>query len=393
MKIVQVHNWYRVDAGENFFVEGLINLLKAKGEQVAVFEKNSKELTPGIGSKISAFAAGIYSPAAARTMARLITEDRPDVVHVHNLYPLLSPSILVACGRAGLATVLSYHNYRLSCPVGHHLYKDRVCEQCSNGREYWCILNNCRENLLESTAYALRNMAARKFWLFRNNVTLFIAPSQYVKSRLVNCCSNENQVVVLPNMVSLPTSFPDHSLGEYVGYVGRISPEKGIGTLLQAAALNPSLPVYIAGDYSSMPGLLMEAPENVRFLGPLERSELEAFYRNARFLVIPSLCYETFGLVAAEAMGHGIPVISSRLGGLPEIVEDEVTGFLFEPGNAEDLASKIKLLWENSDLRRQMGQAGLEKALQEYGAEVYYQRLMTIYQRAIEIKRTHPQEN
>ena len=181
MKIVQVHNWYKTDSGENVFVKSLIHLLKAKGEEVLLFERNSKVLTSTVGSKIRAFGAGLYSPGSAQVMAHIIKETQPDLVHVHNLYPLISPSVLVACGKAGVPVVMTYHNFRFSCPVGPHFYKQKMCEQCVGGREYWCIINNCRESYFESAAYALRTMVARKLKLFKNNVTLFIALSQYVK--------------------------------------------------------------------------------------------------------------------------------------------------------------------------------------------------------------------
>ena len=143
----------------------------------------------------------------------------------------------------------------------------------------------------------------------------------------------------------------------------------------------------LAGDYSRMPDTLKEAPPNVTFAGWLNRAQLVGFYRNARFSVAPSVCFETFGLVGAEAMSYGLPVIASKIGGLPEIVEDGVTGLLFEPGNAEELADKMKLLWDNPDLCRQMGQAGREKAMREYNEDVYYERLMAAYQRAIEVNK------
>lgn len=389
MKIVQVHNWYKIDSGENISVEGLIHLLKAKGEQVTLFKKNSNEITSSFGSKILAFSAGLYSPFMARAMGHLLDANRPDVVHVHNLYPLISPSILKACTRYGVPVVMTSHNFRLSCPVGPHFYKETKCLQCTDGREYWCILNNCRESLFESTAYALRNMVARKFRLFKDNVTLFIAPSEYVKLRLMDSGFREGQIVVVPNMISMispPPPLSGQSLGEYIGFVGRISPVKGIRVLMQAAALNPSLPFYIAGDYSEMPGLLEEAPKNVRFLGQLQRSELATFYRRAKFIVAPSLCSESFGLVAAEAMSQGRPVISSATGGLQEIVTDGINGFLVEPGNAEELTGKIRLLWENSDLCQKMGEAGQKKAIQEYSEDVYYQRLLAVYRKGIDIK-------
>ena len=123
----------------------------------------------------------------------------------------------------------------------------------------------------------------------------------------------------------------------------------------------------------------------MEFAGFLDTQKMAAFYRNARFLVLPSKWFEVCPMVIIEAMSNGLPVIASRIGGIPEIVEDGVTGVLFEPGNSEDLAEKMKLLWENPELCRQMGTAGRKKAIREYGEDVYYRRLMDVYQRAIEM--------
>ena len=134
-----------------------------------------------------------------------------------------------------------------------------------------------------------------------------------------------------------------------------------------------------------MPELVKRAQANVMFMGHMNRDRLVRFYRNARFLVVPSIWFETFGLVVVEAMSQGLPVIASRIGALPEIVEDGVTGFLFDPGKIKELMSKMKLLWENEDLCREMGKAARRKAMQDYSEDVYYKRLMAVYKKAIEI--------
>lgn len=387
MKIIQVHNRYRFRGGECIMVEAIINLLRQHGIDIFYHTRSSEEIGNSPIRKIQSFIRGIYSPAAKNKMAEVIQKIHPDIVHVHNLYPLFSPSVLLACRKADVPVVMTCHNYRLTCPIGIHLIKGKICERCNPGREYWCILKNCRNNIAESISYALRNLVARKLHVYENTVTLFLALSNFQKQQLIFAGFPENKIVVLPNMVGVLPTLDGGKNGDYIAFAGRMSPEKGVQILLKASQLTPNLPFRITGDVSSMYMAEYAVPSNVRFNGWMNSSELPEFYKKARFIVVPSLWYEPFGLVTVEAMGHGLPVIASRRGGLPEIVEDGVTGLLFEPGNAEDLAEKIKYLWENPKICREMGQAGRKKVIREYGEEVYFNRLMKVYETAIRIIR------
>jgi glycosyltransferase involved in cell wall biosynthesis len=228
----------------------------------------------------------------------------------------------------------------------------------------------------------LRSVIARKWRLFLDNVTAYITPTEFVKRRLVAAGFPERRITAVPNMIDAPESGVDPSVNQYVAYVGRISPEKGIATLLAGAGMT-GLRVRIAGDPSPMPEIAKKAPANVEFLGPLSKEDVEELYRGARFVVLPSLWFETFGLVAAEAMSHGVPVIASNMGGLTEVVDDGATGFLFEPGNAEDLANKMSVLWSNAALCRRMGRTAREKVIREYSEDAHYRRLMAVYETAI----------
>jgi glycosyltransferase involved in cell wall biosynthesis len=384
MKLIQVHNNYRFGNGENIMFEGISRILRQKGHKVFIFKRKSDNIK-GQWEKICAFREGIYSNSSKKELSCILAKEHPDVVHVHNVYPLISPSVPVACRDFSIPVVMSCHNYRLICPTGLFFDGSDVCERCKDGREYWCVLKNCRGNVLESMAYASRNAIARKLRLFLDNVTLYVPPSEFVKRKLIDAGFPGERIVVIPNMVTLPDSVVDASAGKYVAYAGNIRPEKGINTLL-AAARKTRLQIRLAGDYSPMPEVVKVAQANEKFVGHLNRGQLSNFYRNARFLVVPSVCFEAFGLVVVEAMSHGLPVIASRIGGMPEIVEDGVTGFLFEPGNSEDLANKMNLLWENPDLCRQMGIQGHEKVISEYSNEVYYRRLMAVYEKAIILK-------
>ncbi len=386
MRVIQIYNRRKVWGGEDLVVDTLNALINKRGDYLYSWIRNNSELGTSLIGKMRAFIWGIYSPSAYRGMVKLIQSEDPDVVHVHNIYPLFSPSVLIACRQAGVPVLVHCHSYYLTCPITFHFHDGEVCEQCYGGREYWCILKNCRRNIFESMGYALRSIVARKLRLFKDNVTLFITLTKFAKYQLIQAGFNKDKIVIVPNMVVIPDSGVDASCGNYIAYVGRLSPEKGVETLLSAAARFPDLPIRVAGDGTLMRQLVEKAPKNVEFVRWLDRGQLARFYRLARFLVIPSIWFEPFGLVVAEAMGHGLPVIGSRIrGALPELVEDGVTGFLFEPGNTEDLADKMKLLWENPELCKKMGQAGREKAIREYSEDVFYERLMAVYRKAIEI--------
>lgn len=363
---------------------GTVEMLNRRGNEATLCKASSKELESHLFAKAGAFFGGIYSLSAYNRMRRLLKDKRPNVVHAHNLYPLFSPSVLVACRAESVPVVLTLHNYGLTCPSWHHLHNGQTCKRCLGGKEYWCVLKNCRDDLPTSIGYALRSIVARKFNLFVRNTSLFVALSSFARQWFAQAGVPGSRIVVVPNWVSIPTSATEPSNGTYVGSVGRLSAEKGFHTLL-GAARSAGLPVRIAGNGPLRSRLEKDVPANVQLVGLLDRTAVDMFYREARFVVVPSLCFEGFPLVVAESMSHGLPVIASRIGGLPEIVDDGVTGLLFEPGNVEELAIKMRLLWENPELCRRMGRAGREKVMREYSEDRYYRRLMAVYVRAMQI--------
>ncbi len=386
MKVLQVHNHHQSRGGEEVMFEAIGRILANEGHKVISLERNNRDIN-GLGGKLRAFKEGCYSNSAKRAISSILDSERPDIVHVHNVYTLISPSVLIACRNLNVPVVIRCADFRfISCPIGSHLNGGAICERCTGGREFWCVLKNCRKSICKSFAYALRSTAARKWRLFKDNVTLYVPPSEFVRKRMINAGFPHERIVVIPNTVSIHEFAGREQHDKYIAYVGRISPEKGVDTLLKAAA-KTRIPVKIAGDNSQMPELAAMAPSNARFTGLLSRDQVTEFYRNAQFSVVPSTCFETFGLVAAEAMSHGLPVIASKIGALPEIVEDGVTGFLFDPGNAEELAGRMRLLWENPDLCRKMGDAARDKVIREYGENLYYRRLLDIYNRAIELNK------
>ena len=384
MNVLQVFNEYRsLCGGEGTVVQMIAALIEKRGGTARLLSRSSKGLDGSVRAKMRAFVSGIYNRTARHEMAAILREDPPDVVHVHNVYPLFSPSVLMACRRAGVPVVMTNHNYVLSCPVVNHLHKGRICERCVGGHEYWCALNNCRGNSAESIAYAVRSAVARRMHVFRDCVTVHILLSDFAKKRLVRMGFDETRLVVLPNMVELPETPLQRPVGEYIAYSGRIATEKGIDVLLAAARQLPDIPFRLAGDGPLLDPLRSQTPPNVRFVNRLGVDDLNDFYKRARVLVVPSMWFEGCPLVVSEAMSHSLPVVASRIGGLPEFVDESKTGLLFEPGDVDELVQKIRWLWDRPAVCLDMGQRGSEKARREYNADVYYQRLMAIYGKAM----------
>ena len=219
---------------------------------------------------------------------------------------------------------------------------------------------------------------ARFFQLYQKHVDRFIIPTRFTGQWLVDHLGvSQGSVTTIPYMFELSNVPADAGAGEYVAYAGRFAAEKGIETLAQAAR-EVDVPFELAGDAPALD--LVEDIANVEVVVKSTREELNRFYRKARMLIVPSTWFETFPLVIGEAMSQGIPVIASRTGGLPEIIDDGVTGLLFEPGNADDLAAKIRILWDDPDLCRKMGEASYAKILRTSHRDVFFTSLKTVYE-------------
>jgi len=280
----------------------------------------------------------------------------------------------------GVPVVMTIHNFRLICPWGLFMSPQGVCERCYGG-EHWCFLLNCAGNRFKSLGYALRNVWARTRGLYKKHVSLYIALNHFQKGKLVQAGYPEDRIHVIPNMVDAAPAPNGHSaLDRYVGFAGRLSEEKGIGVLFEAARCLPRVSFHLAGNGRNLAELGKSAPNNVRLLGHLHGEAFEDFFGGVRLLTFPSVCYEGFPTVLPQAMLRSKPVVCSRLGGLSEIVEDGRTGLLTEAGNPADLAEKIERLWSDPPQCHRMGAAGREKALRLYSADAWYVRTLECYQ-------------
>lgn len=382
MQILFAHNEYGAPSGEEQAVDSISRLLEARGHTVIRLLKSSSGMD-GFSRKVGAFFSGVYSLEGRREMANVLDEQRPDIVQVQNLYPFLSPSVFKPCRDRGVPVVMRCPNYRLFCPSALHLSHGEICERCLGGKEYWCVLRNCENDLFKSLGYALRNAVARITRSILGNVSIFIVLSQFQKKRFIQAGIPAHQLEILPNMVPQITGVAAEQPGDLVTFVGRASAEKGIDDFIAAARMLPGIPFAVAGATDRVPELVESSPPNVRWLGFLKKKELNELYVHSRLLVFPFRWFEGFPNVITHAMALQRPVLAARIGAVPEIVDDGRTGLLFEMGNLQDMVVKLRSLYAAPERCREMGAAGRAKASSAYSSEVVYKRLMQIYQQAL----------
>lgn len=359
MRILVVHNDYGRYSGEEAVVDRMIGELRQAGHTVDTLRRSSEGSRDSLLGNIHGFLAGLWSISGRRQMRRKLRTFRPDLVHIHNLYPFISPAVLPLCRRAGVRVEMTVHNYRLICPTGLFLRDNRPCENClRNGNERDCIRYNCEQSLLRSLGYALRNMMARRTRAYIDNVDYYRCLTQFQRRKLIEAGFDGEKIGVFPNRVDYvePSAEPlPHCEPGYVGYVGRLSPEKGYDLLLEVARRHPEMEFRFAGFLRE--GEAMPQLPNVRLCGQIGPGQLARFYADARFIVVPSRCYEGFPMVLLEAASHGKPCVAPSHGAFPELMslDGEATGRLFRPLDVDDLERNVVALWQSAEECERLG--------------------------------------
>lgn len=381
LRILIAHNGYQLQGGEDSVVANESRLLKENGHNVSLYMV-SNEVISSVKEKITTFVNVPYSPKARHDFDNRIASFKPDLIHVHNFFPLLTPSIYDACIDADIPIVQTLHNYRTICPGALLMRDGVVCEKCVKGSFLWAVWHRCyRNSIFGSIAVARMASFHRKLNTWGEKVDLFIALTEFSRQRFISGGFPEERVVVKPNFVNY-SSVKSVPLKKGALFVGRLSSEKGILTLIHAWK-NIDYPLRIVGEGPLLTESIDLATTNVEFLGQLSSELVKEEMEAAAFLVLPTLCFENFPMTIGEAYACSLPVIVSRLGVMLEIVEDGVTGLHFQAGNANDLALKVRWAIAHYEQLVEMGENARTIYEEKYTADKNYQLLMNIYQRAI----------
>ncbi|MFB3917496.1 MAG: glycosyltransferase [Terriglobales bacterium] len=386
MKVLLVHNSYQQRGGEETAVDSELSLLRGRGNQAELLQVSNDRIR-GTRRVLASGLRAVYSRPSVRTVAAAVEDFRPDVVHVHNFFPLLSPSIYYAARRRGAAVVQTLHNYRLLCPNGLFFRQGRSCESCAGRIFAWPgVARGCYRGSRVATAAAAAMVSVHSVvGTWTRAVDAYIALTRFAKDKFVECGFPEKQITVKPNFVD-PDPGAGDGAGGYALYVGRLSQEKGIGVMLRAwNRLVGKLPLYIVGS-GPLEGLVREQVGTIpglSYLGRKPRADVLDIMGNAAVLIFPSECYEGMPTSIAEALAKGTPVIAAKLGAMSTLVEHGRTGLHFRPGDEFDLVAKVEwALSRRSELQRMRRHARAEYEA-KYTAEKNYQLLMGIYERAI----------
>ena len=336
----------------------------------------------GLAHKASMMLGATWNPQAYSELRQLIRTERSDVAHCHNLMPLISPAAYYACHAEGVPVVQTLHNFRLRCPAGTLFRNDAACKDC-DGRLGRAVARGCyRNSRVETAAVALMLGTHRAIGTWENAVDAYSAPSRFCVERMADSGIPRDKITLRPNFL-LNDPGPRDASRDYAVLVGRLCVEKGIRQLLWAWRRLHKIPLVIVGDgplrHEAERYIERNGMGNVRLAGVLSPAETLACLKRARFLVSPSVGYETFGMTVLEAAACGIATLGSRLGAIPELVDEAKTGLLFDPHNTNEFAEKARWAWANPVSMDEMGAAARRRYLQHYSAEKGYDALMRLY--------------
>ena len=399
MRILYANKYYYLKGGCERVLFTEMELMKSRGHEVAVFASRHPENQPSefqhlfaeeenyfqasLLHKAKAAVKIVYSLETLRKFGEVIDAFKPDLIHAHNIYAQLSTAVLDAAKKRGVPAVLTAHDYKLVCPSYMMLDHGKICEKCIDGTYLHCFLTSChKENRVASAVYTAESYFNAWFQKY-DSVRKFICPSAFIRSKLSHRF-DESLLAVVSNPADLSSYNPEFRDEGYYLFTGRLSKEKGVFTLIEAFK-DLGLPLKIAGT-GPLEGecrKLAEGAAHIQLVGYQTGADLEALYQGAHACVVPSEWYENGPLSVIEGLGYAKPVIAARIGGIPELVKDGESGFLFTAFDPQDLKAKVRQMQQlpGADYASLCRKAR-EWALSQFSPQRHYEALMKIYQEA-----------
>ena len=403
MKILFVNKFHYLKGGSEKYYFELGKLLKEHGHEVAYFSmKDEKNITTGDkeyfvepidlnkGSKLKALDV-IYSKKNKKKMEEALDEFKPDIVHLNNFQRQLSASIIEPIKKRNIPIVFTAHDVQAICPAITMLDNEKnICEKCMHGKYMNCIKKKCNKgSTLKSIIGALEGYFYRINKIYTKKIDCIITPSEFYRKKLIEDGISEKKIVAIHNSVELKDyDIPTEDNG-YALYFGRLSKEKGVLNLINAFSKLENGTLYIAGEGQEKENIEMFIKENnlqdrIKLLGFLDSTEMKEKIRKSKFVVIPSIWYENCPYSVMETLAIGKPVIGADIGGIPELVQNDRSGIIYKYDDVNELADKMKELFNNEDLVKEFGLNAKEDANRLYGKEKYYSEIIKIYEKLLE---------
>lgn len=382
MKILQIHNEYRFKGGEETVVENERDLLVKNDCKVfQLIRKNSNEII-NVFDQIKVAWNVVYSKKSKSIVFDKIKKINPDIVHIHNTFPLWSFSIIDACYEMKIPVVMTLHNFRLICAKGVFYRSNEICEICSKSSPFNAIRYGCYQNSkIKSIPVSLMIQKYRKGLKLLKKVNKFIVLTEFSKKKFLEINFNENKIAVKPNFI--PNNFKFNTETKKSGflYASRLSEEKGILDLI-IAHNKFNFDLTVCGDGPLKKELISN--KDIKYLGFLNKNDLIKIMEKSKFLIFPSKCYETFGSTLIEAFALETIVIAPNLGSISSIIKHEKNGILFKPNDIDDLVNKIKWVLSNANKCEEIKRNAKKEFEEKYSEDVNYKMLIKIYEEAIE---------
>jgi glycosyltransferase involved in cell wall biosynthesis len=350
------------------------------------YEEEVKDVR--ISSGIHVLKRTVYSREAKNKIERLIENEKPDIAHVQNIHHHITPSIFYVLKRHKIPMVWTLHDYTVMCPNTSFLSHGKICEKCKTRKYYWPALTRCKKNSLSASTMAALETIFHRLMGVNKQIDMFIAPSEFLKNKLIEYGFDGDKIVCLRNFNNIGPCEKEGDASDYYLYIGRLAAEKGVKTLIDAAARVNKGKLRIVGDGPLKEEMVAYARSRdtngrIEFLGHKTHEEVITLLKRCQFVVIPSEWYENFPFAILETFACGKPVIGSNTGGIPELIKDTERGLIFKTGDADDLVATIRYLLNNPDLAQEMGDNAKAFMERELNGERHYEELLRIYKKLL----------
>lgn len=391
MKILFIHNRYKQYGGEDVAVESETSVLAEKGHEVKTLFFDNKPIN-GFGSRIKIGFSSVYNFSSARKVSNAIKEFNPDIIHIHNLFFIASPSVLYAANKQRIPVVLTLHNYRLICANALLLRDNQVCELCVHkkfpvsGIRYKCYRNSASQSALVTVITGIHKLLGN----WKNKISTFITLNEFSRSKLLY----SSLKIPAEKMITKANFVPDPGEGtgqreDFFLFAGRIVKEKGVHILAKTFSNMPQQRILIIGDGPEKISLEQEFKKypNISFAGQMDKLEVKDHMKRCKAFICPSIWYEGAPLTIIEAFATGTPVIASRLGSMAESITDGFNGLHFTAGDPNDLQNKIEIFLKETESNKMFYTNARQTYLEKYHPDIHYVSILKIYEAAIANKR------